>query len=262
MALTLIVERHDSPRGRRKAARPVPKPGGTPMSPLDPAQIERFKRQGCLLLEGLIDPGTLSAWRDQFWSHVGADHNDPATWPEDYVIRDFAVDPPFGQLPGMRSIIEQLGGGMFGGGGGSMLVKWPGPEGSAWKMPDSGHMDGYGPGGWSGGFMLGATTYMDDVEPGGGGFVYWPRSHGPVQAYFREHPEQIDGSFRDREGLGGAAVGVVLGRVASTGPWSSPGGRATSSSGTASSVTRDHRTCAPARGWASSRAGTAPTARR
>ena len=80
-----------------------------------------------------------------------------------------------------------------------MLVKWPGPEGSAWKMPDSGHMDGYGPGGWSGGFMLGATTYMDDVEPGGGGFVYWPRSHEPVQAYFREHPEQIDGSFRDRD---------------------------------------------------------------
>ena len=169
------------------------------MSPLDAGQIERFKRQGFLVLEGLIDPGTLSAWRDQFWSHVGADRTDPATWPEDYVIRDFAVDPPFGQLPGMRSIIEQLGGGMFGGGGGSMLVKWPGPDGAAWKMPDSGHMDGYGPGGWSGGFMLGATTYMDDVEPGGGGFVYWPRSHEPVQAYFREHPEQIDGSFRDRD---------------------------------------------------------------
>ena len=169
------------------------------MSTLDPGQIDLFKRQGFLVLEGLVEPETLSAWRDQFWSHVGADRDDPETWPEDYVIQGLGVDPPLGQLPPMQTIIEQLGGGMFGGGGGSMLVKWPGPDGAAWKMPDSGHIDGYGPGGWSGGFMLGATTYMDDVEPGGGGFVYWPRSHEPVQAYFREHPEQIDGSFRDRK---------------------------------------------------------------
>ena len=232
------------------------------MSPLDPGQIDLFKRQGFLLLEGLVDPETLSAWRDQFWSHVGADRGDPATWPEDYVIQGFSVDPPLGQLPRMRTIIEQLGGGMFGGGGGSMLVKWPGPEDAAWQMPDSGHIDGYGPGGWSGGFMLGATTYMDDVEPGGGGFVYWPRSHEPVQAYFREHPEQIDGSFRDRKPTGKSASGRCSRTSRRTRPSSSPAGRATSSSGTASSATRDRRTCAPARGWASSRAGTGPTGRR
>ena len=29
--------------------------------------------------------------------------------------------------------------------------------------------------------MLGATAYIDDVEPGGGSFIYWPRSHGQVQ---------------------------------------------------------------------------------
>ena len=183
------------------------------MSPLDPGQIDLFKRQGYVVLEGLVEPGTLSAWRDQFWSHVGADRHDPATWPEDYVIEGFGVDPPLGQLPRMRAIIEQLGGGMFGGGGGSMLVKWPGPEDAAWQMPGSGHIDGYGPGGWSGGFMLGATTYMDDVEPGGGGFVYWPRSHWPVQAYFREHPEQIDGSFRDRDDWEERQWGAVLGRI-------------------------------------------------
>ena len=74
-------------------------------------------------------------------------------------------------------------------------------------MPDSGHIDGYGPGGWSGGFMLGATTYMDDVEPGGGGFVYWPRSHGPVQALLPGAPgadrRQLPGPGR----LGGTAMG-------------------------------------------------------
>ena len=184
------------------------------MSPLDPGQIDLFKRHGFLLLEGLVDPETLSAWRDQFWSHIGADRDDPDTWPEDYVIQGFGVDPPLGQLPPMRAIIEQLGGGMFGGGGGSMLVKWPGPDGAAWQMPDSGHIDGYGPGGWSGGFMLGATTYMDDVEPGGGGFVYWPRSHEPVQAYFRGAPGADRRQFPRSGGLGRTPMGVVLGRVA------------------------------------------------
>ena len=142
-----------------------------------------------------------------------------------------------------------------------MLVKWPGPEDAAWQVPDSGHIDGYGPAGWSGGFMLGATAYIDDVEPRGGGFVYWPRSHGPVQAYFREHPEQIDGTFQDRDDWGERQWGLFSDESPDP-PVEFTGRGATSSSGTASSVTPDRRTCAPARGWASSRAGTAPTGRR
>ena len=47
--------------------------------------------------------------------------------------------------------------------------------------------------------MLGATTYLEEVEARGGGFYYWPDSHLPVQEYFREHPEQIDGSFTKRD---------------------------------------------------------------
>ena len=66
-----------------------------------------------------------------------------------------------------------------------------------WREPGQGHVDGYGPGGWSGtyfqlsvnshlpldflwfemmqtdtlgGFTLAATTYLDDVQPGGGCF--------------------------------------------------------------------------------------------
>ena len=51
-------------------------------------------------------------------------------------------------------------------------------------MPATGHIDGYGPGGWSGGFMLGATAYLEDVEDGGGAFVYWPQSHPYDPRYF------------------------------------------------------------------------------
>ena len=47
--------------------------------------------------------------------------------------------------------------------------------------------------------MLGATTYLEDVETRGGAFIYWPQSHLSTQEYFREFPEQIDGSFRERD---------------------------------------------------------------
>ena len=160
-------------------------------------QIAFFKQQGYLILESFIAPEQMAAWRGQFWNHVGADPADPASWPDSYVIDGFAVEPTFGQLPQMKEVVEVLGGGQFSGGGGSMLVQWP-HSGEAWDWPAQGHIDGYGPGGWSGGFMLGATAYLDDVEANGGTFVYWPQSHLPTHAYFREHPAHIDGSFRDR----------------------------------------------------------------
>ena len=165
---------------------------------LSEQQIAFFKQQGYLVLENFIAPEQIAAWRGQFWNHVGADPADPASWPDSYVIDGFAVEPAFGQLPQMQAVVEALGGGQFSGGGGSMLVQWP-RLGEAWDWPGQGHIDGYGPGGWSGGFMLGATAYLDDVEANGGAFVYWPQSHLPTHAYFREHPAHIDGSFRDRD---------------------------------------------------------------
>lgn len=41
----------------------------------------------------------------------------------------------------------------------------------------TGNIDGYPPlDGWAP-FMLGFTTYLYDVEPGGGAFIYWPDSN-------------------------------------------------------------------------------------
>ena len=57
----------------------------------------------------------------------------------------------------------------------------------------------YGPGGWSGGFTIAATTYLDDVKQGGGGFYFFPRSHRAVHQFFLRNPEQIDGSFYIRQ---------------------------------------------------------------
>ena len=165
---------------------------------LSEEQIGFFKQQGYLILENFIGSEQIARWREQFWTHIGADPQEPKSWPESYVIDGFAVEPTFGQLPQMQALIDTLGGGHFQGGGGSMLVHWPRKEGT-WEWPAQGHIDGYGPGGWSGGFMLGATTYLADVEERGGAFTYWPQSHLPTHDYFREYPEQIDGSFRERE---------------------------------------------------------------
>jgi hypothetical protein len=46
----------------------------------------------------------------------------------------------------------------------------------------------YGPGGWSGGFTLAATTYLDEVEPGGGCFYFFPNSHRAVHQFFLRNP--------------------------------------------------------------------------
>ncbi len=87
------------------------------------------------------------------------------------------------------------------GGGGAPIIRWPAPC-DTWKMPESGHIDGYpSPDGWAP-FMLGATTYLYDVESRGGAFTYWPGSHLSTHNHFLRHPELVDGSFRDHENGG------------------------------------------------------------
>ena len=66
-------------------------------------------------------------------------------------------------------------------------------------MPESGHIDAYG-GSWAP-FMIGATTYLYDVEPKGGAFIFWPDSHHAAHRYFRQNPELVDGSFLKEEGF-------------------------------------------------------------
>ena len=87
------------------------------MTMLHKSQIDFFKTQGYLILKGFVETERMAAWREQFWAHVGVDAQDPANWPDSYVIDGFAVDPAFGQLLQMQAVVEQLGGGQFVGGG-------------------------------------------------------------------------------------------------------------------------------------------------
>ncbi len=160
-------------------------------------QVKSFQENGYLILKNFVDSDILDGWRTQVWEYLNSSLETPETWPNDYVVQNFGFSPLFGQLPAMKDITAQLGGAQFTGGGGTPLVKWPNRD-EKWKMPSSGHIDAYGPGGWSP-FMLGATTYLYDVKPGGGAFIYWPRSHYTTHKYFIEYPEQIDGRFREVE---------------------------------------------------------------
>ncbi|MCE9589788.1 MAG: hypothetical protein K8S99_04620 [Planctomycetes bacterium] len=166
---------------------------------LTPEQISHFKLHGYVVLRGAIEPVYIDAWRRAFWRSIGGVEGDPASWRDKpYVMDNFSL--PYELMleshPKVRAVIHQLGGGNFTGGGtGRPLVHWPNAS-TNWAITPHGHLDGYYPGDWSP-FMVACTACAYDVEPMGGGFIYWPGSHLTTHRYFLENPEQVDGRFRD-----------------------------------------------------------------
>lgn len=178
---------------------------------LNDDQIMSFKTNGFLILENLVDEDTLACWRDQIWKALGVRSDGPETWSDRKKLNDFYFSPP-DQQPTQyykyQTIGKQLGGGDFcrgpddHGGGGAPLPKWPNPDQAVtWTMPTSGHIDGFAAhiGQPHVPFMVGFTTNLYDVEPRGGGFIYWPGSHLTAHAYFLEHPDEIAGDFRKHQ---------------------------------------------------------------
>jgi hypothetical protein len=75
----------------------------------------------------------------------------------------------------------------------------------------AGHIDGGNgnKGGWRGGYMLAAITYIDDLPAKGGGTNYWPGSMQSVHRYMLDHPEEYaTGSFKNSWGVGDAATNI------------------------------------------------------
>jgi hypothetical protein len=165
---------------------------------LDDAQIDAFKRDGVLAVEGLIEPARLERWRERAWEVVGGRLDDPASWDTDTYQLDsiLAEGPGFHDAPAVAEVAQQLGGGGFEGKDWTTLVLWP-REGATWYPAHGGHVDPYGgPPEYYNPFVLTAVTYLYPVEHGGGAFTYWPGSHAAVWAFLREDPSRIDGSFK------------------------------------------------------------------
>lgn len=159
-------------------------------------QIVSFKQEGYLVLRDFLDTSLLETWREQFWAHADGKLEDKNSWPTEKNIGDLKLTPELGSLPTIKSIVGQLGGEQFNGGGCGILTRWP-QEKHEWQMPTTGHLDGYPGEGCQAVLMIGATTYLYDVDSGGGAFVYWPCSHQDAHRYFLEFPDQIEGTFRE-----------------------------------------------------------------
>ena len=166
------------------------------MTILDEQQILDFKQNGYLILRDFIDSKIIDQWRCQFWQQVGGSLEDPTSWSQAKQTGPPKLNPQLGGLPDVQSIVFQLGSSDFSGGGCGILTRWP-RECEQWQMPQSGHLDGYPGEGCQAVLMVGLTTYLYDVGPGGGSFTFWPGSHHDAHTYFLQHPEQIEGTFRD-----------------------------------------------------------------
>jgi hypothetical protein len=192
---------------------PLPEDDGA-AGPLRADQIAFFKEHGYLLLRNFLGDETVARWREAFAGHIGGtvpgfDLADDATWPsgaDGFASAQAGWSFPVTAHPKFARLVNQLGGGRLveNRHTSNNAARWPAVgdapnDPAAWRGPAAGHIDGSGPGGWSGGFSLGITTMLSDVRHAGGAFTIWPRSHRAVHRYFLAHPEQIDGSFYNLE---------------------------------------------------------------
>ena len=177
---------------------------------LSSAQLEEFKTEGALAIPGLIPPEIIAAWQDQMRARCsdGVDFEDPSTWPHGRYAPPGGwpeLEPNLYDVPGLRSIVQQLGAGAFAPSHPAgqewtrqvpmTRVILPSPPGTEWSAPTDGHLDGYATG-WGGGFMAFFAVLLWDLGSArGGGTAYWPRSHLANHRYFLAHPERFDGSY-------------------------------------------------------------------
>ena len=175
---------------------------------LSPEQTTEFKALGYVRVPNLIDPPMLDNWRAQIRAKFG-DLSDPAQQNaagprqqhrEDItILRGFRFSPRETQLvnqPKVKAIIDHMGGGQFCGEDGNLRLLWPEPE-CKWHLPERGHIDGYLGKRRTMPFLLGLATYIYDVEPRGGGTVFWPRSHIKSWKFLRKYPHHLNHSFKD-----------------------------------------------------------------
>ena len=193
-------------------------------------QLRSFRSEGYLIVPNFVEPSVLEGWRQQFWSRhaaAGAQRDDPSTWSNIGTEEEdkwMPLQPLFGDLPQMRRVVAQLGGADFvpgtrpGERTDMMIATLPGTinrlsadgKGTSTRQEPAGnkkerqmpHIDGAAKhrGAPGVGMMLGATTYLYDVEEDGGSFCFWPKTHLATHQYFLDHPEKqasLQVSFED-----------------------------------------------------------------
>jgi hypothetical protein len=135
----------------------------------------------------------------------------------------YPVSPSADQVPQLHAVVDQLlGPGRWCPGQrpgkeelDTVIFRWPRAASTpapASGLPSSGHVEGgnSAKGGWKGLFALGAIAYWNNVGPGDGGTVIWPRSHLAVHKYLCEHPDRLAAANGVAEAGMGGRPGVEL----------------------------------------------------
>lgn len=207
------------------------------MVSLDISEKAEFKRSGFLTLRKLVDPETIEDAREEVWNALPYERTQESLLDSPTRIEDAwdrIEDPePFGAiLEEIFPYAEALvGEGILAEPGERMQIAPRFPEGEDRQGPDAPrvrdlhpHVDGYGadydkdedqvyP------FSVGATVYLNDVVPRGGGFTVWPGSYWETARYYAEnhfeslghvHNSGIPGDVGDPFEIDGPAGTVVF----------------------------------------------------
>lgn len=157
---------------------------------LSPSEIERFKRDGVLLLRNFFPQRDVRAWREEVLDYfrrpdTGQDWRAAlrAHKADDFVIGE---DPTPMVHPELSAIYRSLHATADWIGENELLVR-PGSEDSPWTGARAPHLD-Y-PTAVPVKTMANSIFYLTDVRERGAAFMYWPGSHHLAWSHHRRHPE-------------------------------------------------------------------------
>jgi len=125
-------------------------------------QLERYDRDGCLLVSGLTPPGVITTALETMWQAMEMDPSDQLTLgsPPDHV---------------------------------NALIVFP-TEGD-WDWP-KGHIDHsireHGHKTFPKAFRIATMIYLNNVEPQSGGTIVWPGSHRQIHALAESDPDRYE----------------------------------------------------------------------
>ncbi|MBT3270665.1 hypothetical protein HN371_26220 [Candidatus Poribacteria bacterium] len=147
---------------------------------LSEADIERFVRDGYVVVTGLIPPEIVVASLDTIWRELSIDPADDATWPESAIIVPHEINPLMKpcRTPDTDVIAERLAGpGIRRGGGYSPVINFP-RHGPTQFEPMGFHIDGIDVTTlWPGHRYMVLLAYLTDTCAHGGATAVRPGSH-------------------------------------------------------------------------------------
>jgi hypothetical protein len=168
---------------------------GVRQSPLSEAQVQRYHREGYLLVSGLIPDELVSRTERAIWKSLRADSQAPETWanlgPSSHVLRGESFIATYTEA--MLAAAAQLAGedvASFGRPRHALTINVA-PVSGDWR-PRAPHLDRTAPE-WRQRtfprpYRIGAMTYLTKVPHQGGGTLVWPGSHLKLDALARAEP--------------------------------------------------------------------------